>query len=72
MVILRPYIHLFSVILKMKQWITRQNGLDELQLQDVPNLHPPGDDEVLVKIHAVSLNYRDTEGETGYLSSIKV
>ena len=44
-----------------KQWKTGQNGLDKLKLEegDVPS---PKDGEVLVKISAVSLNYRDTEG----------
>jgi NADPH:quinone reductase-like Zn-dependent oxidoreductase len=46
----------------VKKWITLQNGLDNLTLQDasVPDL--PGADEVLVEIRAVSLNYRDPEG----------
>ena len=44
-----------------KQWTTAQDGLDKLQLGDA-KLPSPKDGEVLVKIHAVSLNYRDTEG----------
>ena len=49
--------------LKMKQWVTNQNGLDQLELMEVPAPERLGDDEVFVKINAVSLNYRDTEGE---------
>lgn len=49
--------------LKMKQWVTTQNGLDQLELMEVPAPERLGDDEVFVKINAVSLNYRDTEGE---------
>ncbi|KAI0393727.1 hypothetical protein F5Y17DRAFT_466719 [Xylariaceae sp. FL0594] len=48
---------------KMKQWVTKQDGLDKLRLVEVPE--PQESDlkegEVLVKIHRVSLNYRDTE-----------
>lgn len=45
-----------------QKWITAQDGLDKLSLQDAPAPGPPGADEVLVEIKAVSLNYRDTEG----------
>ena len=44
-----------------KQWTTAQDGLDKLTLGDA-KLPSPKDGEVLVKIRAVSLNYRDTEG----------
>lgn len=46
---------------EVKQWVTAQDGLQSLQMTTgiVP---PPGDHEVLVEIHTVSLNYRDTEG----------
>lgn len=47
-----------------KKWITLQDGLDNLTLQDAPAPGLPGTDEVLVEIRAVSLNYRDTEGIT--------
>jgi hypothetical protein len=52
-----------SKMTKSKQWTTAQNGLDKIQLgeAEVPS---PQDGEVLVKIWTVSLNYRDTEGET--------
>lgn len=49
--------------LKMKEWVTNQDGLDKLQLTEVPAPDRLGDDEVLVKINVVSLNYRDIEGE---------
>lgn len=44
-----------------KQWTTVQDGLEKLEFTegDVPT---PKDGEVLVRINAVSLNYRDTEG----------
>lgn len=44
-----------------KQWTTAQNGLDSLKMEEV-DVTKPKDGEVLVKINAVSLNYRDTEG----------
>ena len=46
---------------KIKQWVTGQDGLDKLRLEEV-DCPVPGEDEVLVEVHAVSLNYRDTEG----------
>jgi NADPH:quinone reductase-like Zn-dependent oxidoreductase len=46
---------------KIKQWVTGQDGLDKLRMEEV-DLPTPGEDEVLVEIHTVSLNYRDTEG----------
>ncbi|KAI0474161.1 oxidoreductase [Xylariaceae sp. FL0804] len=46
----------------MKQWVSNQDGLDKLRLvDDAPGPPAPGDGEVLVKVHRVSLNYRDTE-----------
>lgn len=44
-----------------KQWTTDQNGLDKLQPTEA-NVPKPKDGEVLVKVLAVALNYRDTEG----------
>ena len=43
-----------------KQWrVTRTDeGLDGLEFEDAPVLKPT-ENEVLVKFHAVSLNYRD-------------
>lgn len=49
---------------KIKQWVTGQDGLDKLRIEEV-DLPSPGQDEVLVEVHAVSLNYRDTEGLFG-------
>lgn len=48
-----------------KQWTTAQDGLDKLKLADA-KVAAPKDGEVLVKINAVSLNYRDTEGPSPY------
>ncbi|KAK3638277.1 hypothetical protein LTR56_005533 [Elasticomyces elasticus] len=45
---------------QMKQWVTSQDGLDNLTLTTAPK-PTAGDGEVLVKINTVSLNYRDTE-----------
>jgi NADPH:quinone reductase-like Zn-dependent oxidoreductase len=45
---------------EIKQWITHQDGLDALSLTTAP-MPIPGPDEVLVKISAVAINYRDTE-----------
>ncbi|EHK47840.1 hypothetical protein TRIATDRAFT_81154 [Trichoderma atroviride IMI 206040] len=45
----------------MKQWITRQDGLEKLELVDTPEPSDLDDGDVLVKINCVSLNYRDTE-----------
>ncbi|KAI0538909.1 oxidoreductase [Xylaria digitata] len=58
----------------MKQWVTNQDGLDKLQLVDVPEPSELKDGEVLVKIRSVSLNFRDTEvcmGEYGHHKTIK-
>ncbi|CAK7563304.1 MAG: hypothetical protein SEPTF4163_001169 [Sporothrix epigloea] len=44
----------------VQQWLTLQDGLENLSLASAP-MPTPGPDEVLVKIHTVSLNYRDTE-----------
>lgn len=44
-----------------KQWTTAQNGFGNLTLEEA-DVTKPKDGEVLVKIHAVSLNFRDTEG----------
>ncbi|KAH7348023.1 hypothetical protein BKA66DRAFT_432679 [Pyrenochaeta sp. MPI-SDFR-AT-0127] len=45
---------------KVKQWLTGQDGLDRLRIEEV-DCPAPGEDEVLVEIHSVSLNFRDTE-----------
>ncbi|CAK7270885.1 hypothetical protein SEPCBS119000_004318 [Sporothrix epigloea] len=44
----------------VQQWQTLQDGLESLTKATAP-MPTPGPDEVLVKIHTVSLNYRDTE-----------
>ena len=46
----------------MKQWITNFSGLASLKQEAVP-LPEPQEGEVLVKISAVSLNFRDVEGD---------
>ncbi|KAI1361414.1 oxidoreductase [Xylaria arbuscula] len=45
----------------MKQWVTNQDGLDKLRLVEVPEPTKLKEGEILVEIHSVSLNYRDTE-----------
>lgn len=47
---------------KNRQWTTGQDGLDKLAFGEgqVPK---PKEGEVLVKVLAVGLNYRDTEGK---------
>lgn len=44
-----------------KQWVTKQDGIKNLE-QETVSLPKLGDGEVLVKVLAISLNYRDTEG----------
>lgn len=46
------------------QWTTPLKGLDSLRLTQAPK-PTPGKGEVLVEIHAVSLNYRDVEVTNG-------
>lgn len=46
----------------MKQWTTDLSGLAGLKQKTIP-LPEPQEGEVLVKISAVSLNFRDVEGE---------
>ena len=48
--------------LMMKQWRTDFSGLTNLKQEDAL-VSEPVEDEVLVKINAVSLNFRDVEGE---------
>jgi NADPH:quinone reductase-like Zn-dependent oxidoreductase len=45
---------------QIKQWLTSQTGISDLTLSSAP-LSVPGGNQVLVKIHTVALNYRDTE-----------
>lgn len=50
-----------TTIMSIQQWVTPLEGLDSLRQTEAPMVSPsPG--EVLVKVHAVSLNYRDVEG----------
>lgn len=51
---------------KIKQWLTGQDGLDKLRM-DEAECPTPGEDEVLVEVHSVSLNYRDTEGKSNVM-----
>jgi NADPH:quinone reductase-like Zn-dependent oxidoreductase len=53
----------------IKQWVTGQDGLDKLRMEEV-ECPTPGEDEVLVEIHSVSLNYRDTEGMKSLLNAL--
>ncbi|KAE8393136.1 hypothetical protein BDV23DRAFT_44754 [Aspergillus alliaceus] len=48
----------------LHQWTTPLKGLDSLRLTQAPK-PTPGKGEVLVEIHAVSLNYRDVEVTNG-------
>ncbi|KAI5200716.1 zinc-binding dehydrogenase [Aureobasidium subglaciale] len=43
-----------------KQWLTNQDGVGSIHRGE-STIPQPGEKEVLVKIHTVSLNYRDTE-----------
>lgn len=51
---------------KIKQWKSGQDGLDKLYMEET-DIPTPGEDEVLVEIHSVSLNYRDTEGTSNLI-----
>lgn len=52
---------------EMMQWVTNQNGLDQLRMENAPVPSQLKANEVLVKINSVSLNYRDTEGKIVFL-----
>jgi NADPH:quinone reductase-like Zn-dependent oxidoreductase len=45
---------------QIKQWVTEQTGLDNLRFEEA-SLPEPQEGQVLVKIHCVALNFRDTE-----------
>lgn len=47
--------------MSVQQWVTPLEGLDSLRQTEAP-MPAPGPGEVLVEVHAVSLNYRDVEG----------
>lgn len=48
----------------MKQWVTGQDGVQNIRLEDTaaPTEADLNDGEVLVEVGHVSLNYRDIEG----------
>jgi NADPH:quinone reductase-like Zn-dependent oxidoreductase len=48
-----------------KQWISKLDGVDKLELAE-GEMPVPKEGEVLVKIRTVSLNYRDIEGTLGH------
>lgn len=50
-----------SVPKTTRRWVVKdtKNGFDGLQLENDVEIPPLGDYDVLVKIQAVSLNYRD-------------
>ncbi|KAJ5121736.1 hypothetical protein N7526_008673 [Penicillium atrosanguineum] len=48
--------------MSIQQWVTPLEGLDSLRQTEAP-MPTPGPGQVLVEVHAVSLNYRDVEGE---------
>ncbi|KAJ5115496.1 hypothetical protein NUU61_001255 [Penicillium alfredii] len=50
--------------MSVQQWVTSLQGLDSLRPRAVP-APTPGPGEVLVEIHAISLNYRDVEVTKG-------
>lgn len=54
---------------KVRQWLTGQDGLEKLRMAD-DDCPAPGEDEVLVEVHSVSLNYRDTEGMHGLCATL--
>ncbi|KAK3951515.1 hypothetical protein QBC32DRAFT_262156 [Pseudoneurospora amorphoporcata] len=54
----------FTQTKENQQWHTLEDGFDNLTRGTAP-IPTPGQDEVLVKIKAVSLNYRDTEVTNG-------
>lgn len=49
--------------MSIQQWVTPLEGLDSLRQTEAP-MASPGQGEVLVEVHAVSLNYRDVEGSS--------
>lgn len=51
--------------MSVQQWVTPLEGLNSLRQMEAP-MPAPGPHEVLVEVHAVSLNYRDVEGESAF------
>lgn len=54
--------------MSVQQWVTPLKGIDSLRQAEAP-MPSPAAGEVLVEIHAVSLNYRDVEGK--YLTVVQ-
>lgn len=52
-----------------RQWASTLSGLDSLTFAEA-EVPKPKDGEVLVKIRAVALNYRDTEGKGVLMSRL--
>lgn len=50
---------------QIKYWESAQDGLEKLKFVTDGKMPKPGKGEVLVEIKAISLNYRDTEGNLG-------
>jgi hypothetical protein len=55
--------------MSVQQWVTPLEGLDSLRQTEAP-MPAPGPGQVLVEVHAVSLNYRDVEGGCSSLNSV--
>lgn len=60
-----------AVPTETKQWTTKQDGINKLE-QETASLPELADGEVLVKVLAVSLNYRDTEGMYMFLQRLSL
>lgn len=57
-----PFSNPRTIIMSIRQWMTPLRGIDSLRQTEAP-MPSLGAGEVLVEIRAVSLNYRDVEGE---------
>lgn len=55
--------------MSVQQWVTPLEGLNSLRRSEAP-MPTPGKGQVLVEVHAVSLNYRDVEGGCSSLNLI--
>ncbi|KAH8700052.1 chaperonin 10-like protein [Phaeosphaeriaceae sp. PMI808] len=56
---------------RIKQWLTDQNDLDKLRFDETDCL-TPGEDEVLIEVCSVSLNFRDTKACMGLYNHHKL